>query len=362
MKRTGAPLPLCWRLCPTASRVLEGTGGPDGWADTTVKELVGRYVLTSYRDRSFTDTAGSPYAAQIDRLATYGILAGTGGGAFQPEGSLTRAQLCALLAQALNCRVPTGESQFTDVSMDDWYGLCVNAVARLGLVEGVGEGRFAPDAPVSHEQFITIMARLSQRLNMYMDLTLQEMPADAAEATGLLSYSGWARDSVWLLALSQKGLLGNTINLLWEPLEDIDPAAVTTREEAAALTCTLLNYFRDSSFLNRVPRRPRTAGHSVCFYRSGQQQLVVGLVGTAVPQPAQAGRGPWISSPRAELNSARGKVLPPAKRLHGAGRPSAMGKPAATTAAACRRPRPSRCAPAGPGRPGTPDFIPRGRN
>ncbi|MCQ4787960.1 S-layer homology domain-containing protein [Flavonifractor plautii] len=147
------------------------------------------------------------------------------------------------MAQALNCRVPTGESQFTDVSMDDWYGLCVNAVARLGLVEGVGEGRFAPDAPVSHEQFITIMARLSQRLNMYMDLTLQEMPTDAAEAAGLLSYSGWARDSVWLLALSQKGLLGNTINLLWEPLEDIDPAAVTTREEAAALTCTLLNYF-----------------------------------------------------------------------------------------------------------------------
>lgn len=85
-----------------------------------------------------------PTPAQIDRLATYGILAGTGGGAFQPEGSLTRAQLCALLAQALNCRVPTGESQFTDVSMDDWYGLCVNAVARLGLVEGVGEGRFAP--------------------------------------------------------------------------------------------------------------------------------------------------------------------------------------------------------------------------
>ena len=43
--------------------------------------------------------------------------------------------------------------------------------------------------------------------------------------------------------LFRSGLLGNTINLLWEPLEDIDPAAVTTREEAAALTCTLLNYF-----------------------------------------------------------------------------------------------------------------------
>ena len=279
---------------PDGVRVLEGTGGPDGWADTTVEELVGRYVLTSYRDRSFTDTAGSPYAAQIDRLATYGILAGTGGGAFQPEGSLTRAQLCALLAQALNCRVPTGESQFTDVSMDDWYGLCVNAVARLGLVEGVGEGRFAPDAPVSHEQFITIMARLSQRLNMYMDLTLQEMPADAAEAAGLLSYSGWARDSVWLLALSQKGLLGNTINLLWEPVEDIDPAAVTTREEAAAPDLYPAELFRDSSFKQRPPSTD--GGHSVCFYRSGQQQLVVGLSELLRPiPPAQAGRGPGFA-------------------------------------------------------------------
>ncbi len=69
-------------------------------------------------------------------------------------------------------------------------------------------------------------------------------------------------------------------------------------------------------------------------------------------RPRPAG-GPGFHPARAEVNSARGKVLPPAKRLHGAGAaPSAMGKPAATTAATCRRPRPSRCAPAGPGRPG----------
>ncbi|MFR4560213.1 MAG: S-layer homology domain-containing protein [Flavonifractor plautii] len=37
-------------------------------------------------------TPPAPLRRQIDRLATYGILAGTGGGAFQPEGSLTRAQ------------------------------------------------------------------------------------------------------------------------------------------------------------------------------------------------------------------------------------------------------------------------------
>lgn len=97
---------------------------------------------------------------------------------------------------------------------------------------------------MSHEQFITIMARAVPAASICIWTSpCKRCPQTQAEATGLLSYSGWARDSVWLLALSQKGLLGNTINLLWEPLEDIDPAAVTTREEAAALTCTLLNYF-----------------------------------------------------------------------------------------------------------------------
>ena len=222
--------------------MLEGTGGAGEWADTSVEALVETYGLTGYQDRGFTDTEGSPYAAQIDRLATYGLIAGIGNGAYNPQGELTRAQLCALLAKVLNCRVPTGESQFSDVSMDDWYGQCINAVARLGLVEGVGGGRFAPDAPVTHEQFIAIMARLSQWLNMYMDLTAREMPDGAADDASLNSYAPWSRESVWLLSLSQQSLSGESINLLWAPLEDIEPSAVTTREEAAALTCDLLTY------------------------------------------------------------------------------------------------------------------------
>lgn len=227
---------------PDDVRVLEGTGGAGEWADTSVEALVETYGLTGYQDRGFTDTEGSPYAAQIDRLATYGLIAGIGNGAYNPQGELTRAQLCALLAKVLNCRVPTGESQFSDVSMDDWYGQCINAVARLGLVEGVGGGRFAPDAPVTHEQFIAIMARLSQWLNMYMDLTAREMPDGAADDASLNSYAPWSRESVWLLSLSQQSLSGESINLLWAPLEDIEPSAVTTREEAAALTCDLLTY------------------------------------------------------------------------------------------------------------------------
>ena len=116
------------------------------------------------------------------------------------------------------------------------------AIAALGLVDGVGGGRFDPEGTVTHEQLITILGRLAQRLNLFLDLEVQQAPAEVLDDPALADLAGWARQSAWLLALSQQGLLGNTINLLWAPLEEIDPSAPALREEAAFLTCSLLNY------------------------------------------------------------------------------------------------------------------------
>lgn len=212
---------------PDSIILQRGTGS--GWEALSAAELAAACGLSDYTHRGFSDTAQSPYADEIGLLAVYGVVLGAGDGTFQPDGTLTRGQLCTLLAQALNCRVPTGESVFSDVSMDDWYGPAVNALAAMGLVAGVGEGRFAPDEPVSHEQFITILARLGRRLDLGFIRDWRDRPEEAEQTYA--SCSDWAWQSVWLL--DQDGLL-------WAPVQDIDPAAVTTREEAAALTCTLL--------------------------------------------------------------------------------------------------------------------------
>ena len=223
---------------PDPVQLWQGIGGTDGWTQTSPSALAGEHELSGYLRRGFSDSASSPFGQAIDLLATYGILRGTGDGAFRPEDPLTRAQLCALLAQALNCGTPTGESAFTDVSMDDWYGPAVNALAAMGLVNGVGGGRFSPDQPVTHEQFVTIMGRLAQWLNLSMDLAVRYAPEDWGGRFD--RWAQWAGDWVWLLTESQSGLDGAPVNLLWNLPEDIDPQAVTLREEAAALTCTLL--------------------------------------------------------------------------------------------------------------------------
>lgn len=226
---------------PSTAKVWNGTGGSDGWSAVTAEDIA-REAGVTVADRSFTDTADSPYAQAIDLLATYRILSGTGNGAFEPEGALTRAQLCALLAQALNCAAPAGESAFSDVSMDAWYGPAVNALAKMGLVSGVGGGLFRPDDPVNHEQFLSILGRLAQYLNMVFYEDAKAMPEEAVAAEELEGYAAWARDEVWLLSMSREGYFGNTLNLLWDAPENIDPQGVTTREEAAALLYQVLLY------------------------------------------------------------------------------------------------------------------------
>lgn len=223
---------------PATAKVWQGAGGEE-WTAVSPETLAQKTGVT-IEDRSFTDTQDSPYDLAIDLLATYGMVSGIGGGSFDPEGTLTRAQLCSLLAQALNCHMPEGESAFSDVPMDSWYGPAVNALAKMGLVSGLGDGTFRPDQGVDHEQFFSIMGRLAQYLNLTFYEEIKEAPEEVQP--GLEGYSDWAQDEVWLLSMSQKGYLGNNLNLLWDAPEDIAPQDVTTREEAAALLYQVLLY------------------------------------------------------------------------------------------------------------------------
>ena len=126
--------------------------------------------------------------------------------------------------------------------MDAWYGPAVNALAGMGLVSGLGDGRFAPDAPVTHEQYISIMGRLARYLSLNFHEAYAQMPDGASDTEALAPWASWARWDTWLLALSQRGYLGNTLSLLWDDLDGIAPQSATTREEAAALLYQVLSY------------------------------------------------------------------------------------------------------------------------
>ena len=82
--------------------VYVGTGGGmwTQYAAGTIMALYGSEV----RSRWFNDVQESQYAELLNVLATYGVLQGSGDGSFNPDGSLTRADLCAMICQALDLR------------------------------------------------------------------------------------------------------------------------------------------------------------------------------------------------------------------------------------------------------------------
>ena len=147
-----------------------------------------------------------------------------------------------MLAVARNCTIPANDSPYSDVADDAWYAPAVIAMTNMGLVNGVGKDKFHPEDPVDHQQLITIMSRLGQRLNLYLYNTAKDIPDGALDMEELSEYAGWAKSSAWLLSYSQTGYFGNIISLLWDSADQIEPTAATTRDEAAYSLYRLLSY------------------------------------------------------------------------------------------------------------------------
>ena len=193
----------------------------------------------------FSDVADSEYAQEIDSLAASRIVFGDGG-KFRPDATMTRAEVCALLAQALDL-YSTANGCFTDVAKGSWYAPSVNAMAAIGLVSGVGGGKFDPNATMTQEEFITVLGRLVEFVNLDAREFLDKNPlAILQPLPKYKSFSHWAIRSAELLTNSVFDENGDAVNMYCMSLEDIEPQVPILREQAAA---ALYNALRTTGVL-----------------------------------------------------------------------------------------------------------------
>ena len=102
----------------------------------------------------FSDVSADRWSAgYIGYCAQQGILAGTGNGAFDPNGTLTREQAAAII-----CRMLLGEDAeelttnsvvFSDVSADRWSAGYIGYCAQQGILAGTGNGAFDPEGELT---------------------------------------------------------------------------------------------------------------------------------------------------------------------------------------------------------------------
>ncbi|NLW07467.1 MAG: DUF4430 domain-containing protein [Clostridia bacterium] len=113
--------------------------------------------------KSFSDVTDSSFGWArnvIETLAGAGIIAGVDGQRFEPARPVSRAEFACLLVRALELEEVTAENlPFTDVKAGAWYAGAVTAAAEAGLIKGYEDGTFAPDNTITREEIVAILAR-----------------------------------------------------------------------------------------------------------------------------------------------------------------------------------------------------------
>ena len=121
--------------------------------------------------------------------------------------AITREQFAELAVAMVSavCGKPelNGEKTFTDCSNPD-----VLLAAELGIVSGVGEGKFAPKSTTNREQIATMVNNAINYINEQKDIDLTPAASDISKFADKDKVSGWAKESVGTLAAN--GIMSGT--------------------------------------------------------------------------------------------------------------------------------------------------------
>lgn len=176
-----------------------GVTHPVAWSLVTPGKVyylateVGEYAIVA-ADETFTDVSEGFWGEEaISFAAARGLFQGVGNGEFDPSGTMTRSMLVTVLGRlaGIDPADYSGQSAFSDVDPDAWYGPYVAWAAETGVVQGVGGDRFAPDDPITREQLCTMLVR-------YLDSDGIELPelTNPAAFTDEDEVSDWAKEAV----------------------------------------------------------------------------------------------------------------------------------------------------------------------
>lgn len=108
----------------------------------------------------YTDIAkNSWYYEAVDYVVGEGYYKGVSSKEFAPDAMMTRAMFVTILSRYDNTALKANESAYVDVPAGTWYTGAVNWAAYNGIVEGKGSGKFDPDGYVTREEMCTIIDR-----------------------------------------------------------------------------------------------------------------------------------------------------------------------------------------------------------
>ena len=181
----------------TTEPVIAFTDIAGHWAEDYIKRATAKGIVSGYPDGTFKpnnpvtraeftvmlagamklegtgaaltftdhDQIGRWARQAVAQAAQAGIVIGYSDGSFRPNAQITRAEMAMMIARALkqqlNDNASTGFAD--DEAIPQWAKGAVEAIRKLGIVDGRGANRFVPDEKASRAEAVVMLVRMLDR-------------------------------------------------------------------------------------------------------------------------------------------------------------------------------------------------------
>nr|WP_251025712.1 M14 family zinc carboxypeptidase [Bacillus sp. ISL-47] len=131
-------------------------------------------------DPNFDDvTKDHYYYKSIAAVYTHDIMQGMPGNRFNPDKTLTRAEMAAILVNAFDLKKKESAA-WPDVKKDHWAYDAITILSSNELIEGYPDGTFRPDTSINRAEFAALLVRVLT-MDPQQAETLNEEPAETNE-------------------------------------------------------------------------------------------------------------------------------------------------------------------------------------
>ena len=127
------------------------------------------------------------YAEAVSAAVDNGLLYGKSSSIIDPNGAMTRAEMAAIINRSFGCYKAADISQYKDVAKSKWYYKDVAMAVQMGTYNGRSASSMAPDAPISRQEAMTVVARAL------------ELDYDSYSKTDLSTFSDRSEISNWAM-------------------------------------------------------------------------------------------------------------------------------------------------------------------
>ena len=150
-----------------------------------------------------------------------GLMDGVGDNRFAPNTTTNRAMLATILYRLAGEPDVSGDLPFTDVAAGQWYTDAVLWAAQNDIVNGVGENTFAPSNDLTREQLVTMLYRYAE--------------AEGYDVSAAADLSGYP-DAGQVQTYAQKAMSWAVAESIVEGMDgNLNPAGNATRAQIATI-------------------------------------------------------------------------------------------------------------------------------